>query len=485
MPSKASIVVLAGAAIVGAFYAGPLVFPEMKPKRDALVAQYPLLAQLPGLDVPATAKPEGAAQSPANAAGGGRPGAGGGGRPAVPVATAKVVRQAMPVRFDTIGTVQPIATVTLRSRVESQVLGVNFEDGADVKQGDILYQLDSRGIEAQIKQAEANLSRSRAQLEQAKRDVARNEALAANEYASRQKLDDSRTAVQTVAAQIRSDEAVLENLNVQLSYYTIRAPINGRIGVAGVKTGNIAKTGDSSAPLATINQISPIYVSFAVPQRLLPELRDGHAEGTSKVSATPQGMTDAVDGKIAVIENSVDAASGTILLRGMFENQNEVLWPGVLCNVRLVIRTEPNAVVVPREAVQTGQNGPFVFAITDGVAKVRPVVVDRTLRGLSGHQDRPERRRNRRHRRSASADRWRARRAARRRRRRRQATRRFRRRSSHRVRACFARGSGLRVNSCGNALLPPAQRRSQPTARRPPRHRRPEAPARTRRREPA
>ena len=171
MPSKASIVVLAGAAIVGAFYAGPLVFPEMKPKRDALVAQYPLLAQLPGLDVPATAKPEGAAQSPANAAGGGRPGAGGGGRPAVPVATAKVVRQAMPVRFDTIGTVQPIATVTLRSRVESQVLSVNFEDGANVKQGDILYQLDSRGIEAQIKQAEANLSRSRAQLEQAKRDV--------------------------------------------------------------------------------------------------------------------------------------------------------------------------------------------------------------------------------------------------------------------------------------------------------------------------
>lgn len=383
MPSKASIVVLAGAAIVGAFYAGPLVFPEMKPKRDALVAQYPLLAQLPGLDVPATAKPEGAAQSPANAAGGGRPGAGGGGRPAVPVATAKVVRQAMPVRFDTIGTVQPIATVTLRSRVESQVLSVNFEDGANVKQGDILYQLDSRGIEAQIKQAEANLSRSRAQLEQAKRDVARNEALAANEYASRQKLDDSRTAVQTVAAQIRSDEAVLENLNVQLSYYTIRAPINGRIGVAGVKTGNIAKTGDSSVPLATINQISPIYVSFAVPQRLLPELRTALAEGTSKVQATPQGLTDAVDGKIAVIENSVDAASGTILLRGIFENQNDVLWPGALCDVRLVIRTEPNAVVVPREAVQTGQNGPLVFTITDGVAKVRPVVVDRTLRGLT------------------------------------------------------------------------------------------------------
>ncbi len=131
MPSKASLVVLAGAAVVAAFYVGPLVFPELKPKRDAFVAQYPVLAQLPGLDLPA-AKPEGAAQP---AAGGGRPGAGGGGRPAVPVATAKVVRQAMPVRFDTIGTVQPIATVTLRSRVESQVLSVNFEDGANGQAG--------------------------------------------------------------------------------------------------------------------------------------------------------------------------------------------------------------------------------------------------------------------------------------------------------------------------------------------------------------
>ena len=289
----------------------------------------------------------------------------------------------MPVRFDTIGQVQPLASVTVRSRVESQVLSVAFEDGSQVKKGDILFQLDQRGIEAQIKQAEATLARSRAQLEQAQRDVKRNEALAANEYASRQKLDDSKTTVSTLLAQIRSDEAVLENLNVSLSYYTIRAPISGRISVAGVKAGNIAKTGDTSVALATINQMSPIYVSFAVPQRLLPELRTALAEGTSKVQATPQGTDDAIDGKVAVIENAVDATSGTVTLRGIFENADEILWPNALCNVRLVIRTEPNAVVVPKEAVLTGQNGTIVFAVKDNIARVRPVVVDRSLRGLS------------------------------------------------------------------------------------------------------
>jgi RND family efflux transporter MFP subunit len=289
----------------------------------------------------------------------------------------------MPVRFDTIGTVQPVASVVLRSRVESQVLSVNFEDGATVKQGDILFQLDSRGIEAQIKQAEANLARSKAQLEQAQRDVKRGEQLIASDVGSRVTVDNARTAVQTTSAQIRADEAVLENLNVQLSYYTIRAPITGKVGVAGIKPGNIAKTGDGSPPLATINQINPIYVSFNVPQRLLPELRDALSKGTAKVQATPQGLTDAVDGRVAVIDNSVDAASGTIALKGIFDNGAEVLWPGAICDVRLVIRIEPDAITVPREAVQTSQNGQIVFAVENGVAKVRPVTVDRSLRGLT------------------------------------------------------------------------------------------------------
>ncbi len=150
-----------------------------------------------------------------------------------------------------------------------------------------------------------------------------------------------------------------------------------------MKAGNIAKTGDGSVPLATINQISPIYVSFNVPQRLLPELREALAKGTAKVQATPQGLTDAIDGKVAVIDNTIDPTSGTIALKGVFENADEVLWPGALCDVRLVIRVEPDAITVPREAVQQSQNGMIVFVIENGQARVQQVTVDRTLRGLS------------------------------------------------------------------------------------------------------
>jgi multidrug efflux system membrane fusion protein len=247
----------------------------------------------------------------------------------------------------------------------------------------VLFELDSRGIEAQVKQAEANLARSRAQLEQAQRDVKRFELLTASDAGSKVQLDNGRTTVQTVQAQIHADEAALEALKVQLTYYTIRAPISGRVGIAGIKAGNIAKTGDGSVPLAVINQISPIYVAFNVPQRLLPELREALAKGTSKVQATPQGLTEAVDGKVAVIDNNVDTTSGTITLRGIFENADEILWPGQLCDVRLVIRTEPDAITVPREAVQQSQSGLIVFVVEDGLARVRPVTVDRSLRGLS------------------------------------------------------------------------------------------------------
>ncbi|GGH18702.1 RND transporter [Alsobacter metallidurans] len=297
----------------------------------------------------------------------------------VPVVLGKAERRSMPLRFDTIGTVQPMASVTVRSRVESQIAAAPFDDGGKVRKGDLLFQLDSRQIESQIKQSEATLTRSRAQLEQAQRDVRRNEALAANEYASRQKLDDSRTAVQTISAQIQADEAAIETLKVQLSYYTLRAPIDGRIGMAGLKAGNIAKTGDNSVALATINQISPIYVSFSMPQRLLPELRDAMVNGAGAVLATPQGARKGVEGKIAVFDNAVDASTGTITMRAVFENADETLWPGALCNVRVTLRTDADAVAVPREAVQTSQNGTFVFVVVDNVAKVRPVKVARLV----------------------------------------------------------------------------------------------------------
>lgn len=332
----------------------------------ASVASHPAFAQ--------SAPPAPAGKSDAKT-----PGAAGAAPRSVPVVLGKAERRSMPLRFDTIGTVQPMASVTVRSRVESQIAAAPFDDGGKVRKGDLLFQLDSRQIESQIKQSEATLTRSRAQLEQAQRDVRRNEALAANEYASRQKLDDSRTAVQTISAQIQADEAAIETLKVQLSYYTLRAPIDGRIGMAGLKAGNIAKTGDNSVALATINQISPIYVSFSMPQRLLPELRDAMVNGAGSVLATPQGARKGVEGKIAVFDNAVDASTGTITMRAVFENADETLWPGALCNVRVTLRTDVDAVAVPREAVQTSQNGTFVFVVVDNVAKVRPVKVARLV----------------------------------------------------------------------------------------------------------
>lgn len=297
----------------------------------------------------------------------------------VPVLIAPSVQKSMPVRFDTIGVVQPMASVVLRSRVESQVAEVLVADGASVKDGDVLFRLDQRTVEAQIKQAEAQVARSQAQLEQAQRDVRRFEQLIASDAGSRVNLDNGRTQMAALQAQIQSDQAALENLKVQLSFYTIRAPISGRIGVVAVKPGNIAKIAEGSTPFATLIQTSPIYVAFAVPQKLLQELRVAMTDGTASVTATPQGATKSATGKIAVIDNSVDNASGTVTLRAVFENQDELLWPGALCNVRVTLRTEPNAIVVPREAVQTGQKGNFVFVVEEGVAKVRPVTLDRAI----------------------------------------------------------------------------------------------------------
>lgn len=316
-----------------------------------------------------------------------------GGRPPVSVTTGRAERKAMPVRIDSIGIVQTVASVTVRARVDSQITGVLFEDGAFVKANDVLFQLDARQIDAQIKQADANLARDKASLEFAVNDLKRQETLAQRDFASAQKLDTARTQVATLVATVQADEAAVESLKVQRSYYTVAAPISGRIGLAGLKVGNMAKSADGSAPLAVINQTSPIYVAFALTQRRLPEIREAMAAGTARVLATPQGYGRGAEGKIAFIDNTIDATTGTITVRGIFDNADEFLWPGTLCNVRLTLRIEPDVVTVPREAVQTGQTGDFVFVVADGAARVRPVTVDRIIdneavvaRGLNGDE---------------------------------------------------------------------------------------------------
>jgi membrane fusion protein, multidrug efflux system len=299
-----------------------------------------------------------------------------------PVVVGQVERKDFPWRIDAIGVVQPIASVALRTHLDATIDEVLVADGAEVKQGDVLIKLDSRQVEAQLKGAEAQLAKDEAQLEQNKRDVLRYTDLVARSATPIINLDNARTAQATTEAAILGDKAAIENFKVQLDWLTIRAPITGRVGAVSLKAGNIVKAGDNSANgvLATINQISPIYVAFSETQTLLPAVREAMAAG-AKVLATPQGGKNSAAGRLALIENSIDSGTGTIMARAIFDNADEMLWPGQLCNLSITLRTEPDIVVAPREAVQVGQNGSYVFMVVDGRAHVQPIVAGRNQDG--------------------------------------------------------------------------------------------------------
>lgn len=316
-------------------------------------------------------------------------------RAAVAVDVDTALRGSMPVRIDAVGTVQPIATVTIKTRVDSQIDKIFVADGASVKAGDMLVKLDSRQIEAQIKQTEATIAKDSAAIEQAERDVARFQDLVNKGAGTPLNYENAKTTLATVKANLQGDQALLENQKIQLSWYTLTAPIAGRVGTFAAKAGNIVRAGDNSATgaLATILQTSPIYVIFSVPQTALFDLRSAMNGSGAEASATPQGSNKAETGKVAVLDNTIDPATGTIAIRAIFENANEVLWPGQLCNVRIIVRIDPDVVSVPRTATQAGQKGNFVFVVENGIAKVRPVKVGRTqdnrdviLEGLKGSE---------------------------------------------------------------------------------------------------
>lgn len=300
----------------------------------------------------------------------------------ISVELAKAERRPVPVDVDAIGTVTPISSVALKSRLETTITAVHFEDGAKVSEGDLLFTLDSRQIDAQIEQAEGTLAKDQAQLEGAQRDLRRYTDLVSKGATTQVNLDNAKTQSDTLTATIKADQAVLDNYKVQKSYTLIRAPFAGRISAANVKVGNFVRPADVQ-PLAVINQMAPVYVTFAVPQRVLVDLRESMAKsGGSRVGATIPGRQSSEEGKVAMVENTVDATTGMITVRGIMDNGNETLWPGTLVQTKLTIRTE-NAVVVPTVAVQRSQNGNFVFAVKDGAAKVMPVKVDRTFQGYS------------------------------------------------------------------------------------------------------
>lgn len=299
----------------------------------------------------------------------------------VAVLAGKALRKDVPFRVESLGTVQPLVSVLVRSRVDSQVVKVHFEDGARVKEGDLLFTLDSRSIDAQILQAEATLARDRAQLEKAERDRDRIAGLAAKGTISQVQEADAKTNVAMLKATVAQDEANLQNLRVLRTYYDVKAPVSGRIGIANVRQGSLVRLADSGTPLATINQIAPIYVAFGVPERFIPDLRAAGDRATVDVAF--QSELTLTGGKVAFIENTVDPQTGTILVRGIFENSDEKLWPGTLASVRVTLRTDENVVAVPAEAVQSGQKGTFVFVIENNVARVRAVKVARNAEGES------------------------------------------------------------------------------------------------------
>jgi multidrug efflux system membrane fusion protein len=287
--------------------------------------------------------------------------------------------------------VTPIANVAIKSRLDTEIVGVHFDDGAMVQKGDLLFTLDGRALEAQIRDLEAVLTSARAQLEQNERDLQRYTELVAKNAATQVQLNNARTQVNVWRATSSSTSAKIENLRVQLSYGTIRAPISGRASMATVKVGNFVRPADAS-PLATIIQIAPVYVSFALPQNNLPSLRAALAAETATVQAIIPGETRRATGHVTMIENAIDSATGTVTVRATMPNADGLLWPGTLVRVVLTFREEV-AVVVPPTAVQQSQTGSFVFVVKDGAATVQPVKVARVMQnetviesGLNGDE---------------------------------------------------------------------------------------------------
>jgi membrane fusion protein, multidrug efflux system len=296
---------------------------------------------------------------------------------AVPVEVATAAKKTVPVRIEALGSVTPIASVAVKVRIDSEIVGVHFRDGATVKQGDLLFTLDSRALEAQIRQIQAQIEGAQAQLEQAERDVARYNELIAKNATTQVTLNNAKTQANIWRGSVNANTAQLENLNIQLGYCTIRAPISGRASMAAVKIGNFVRQADL-VPLATVIQTSPVYVTFSLPQGYLPDLRQALNNESATIEAIIPGDQRRASGQVTMIENTVDAPTGTVLVRASMPNADELLWPGTLVTVQLTFREE-ESVAVPSTAVQVSQTGTYVFVVKDGAASVQPVTVARVV----------------------------------------------------------------------------------------------------------
>jgi multidrug efflux system membrane fusion protein len=323
---------------------------------------------------------------------------------AVPVTAARVETRDIPVQIQGIGNVQALATVSVYSLVSGQIFQVHFKEGQDVKAGELLFSIDPRPFEATLQQAQATMAQHQAAVSQAEANLTRDQAQADNAAIEEERykklvqsgliareqydqiltahksavatVDADRAAVNNAKALVQADAAMVENAKVQLGYTLIRAPIEGRTGNLLIHQGNVVKANDIGNPLVVINRVHPIYISFAVPERYLEQIKAARAAGPLSVEATPQGQTTTARGTLTFVNNTVDTTTGTIQLKATFENADNALWPGQFAAVTLTVRTELHALVVPSQAIQAGQQGQYVFVVKpDATVESRPVEV--------------------------------------------------------------------------------------------------------------
>jgi len=301
-----------------------------------------------------------------------------------PVHAAAVETKSFPVVLTGLGTVQATNTVTVRSRVDGQIEKVAFEEGQMVREGDLLIQIDQAPFKAALNQAVAKLAQDQASLLNAKQDLERTATLSKQGNATQQLLDQRTANVASLAAQIQADQAAVESANVQLAYTTIKSPLTGRAGFRLVDAGNIVHANDQTGML-TITQLQPISVVFTAPEQQLPAINDALKSGPLKVTAySSDGKKELADGTLKLLDNQVDAASGTIRLKASFDNPNNALWPGLSVTTRLLVQTLQDVVVVPDTAVQRGPNGLFAYVVTPAsTAELRNIKVGRIEGGVA------------------------------------------------------------------------------------------------------
>ncbi len=297
----------------------------------------------------------------------------------VAVRTVSVKRQSMPVVIDAVGSVESEHSVAVRPQVGGTLTAVTFKEGDYVRQGQVLFSIDSRAMQVSVAQTQAAVTRDEAQLAQARAQEQRLRPLADKEYITRQEYDVAATQVKSLEATVTANRSVVEAAKLQLSYTQITAPISGRTGSLNVKAGNLVAGGTGGAPLVLINSTKPIMVALSVPQRNLDDIRKAGKEQL-KVEVIPAGGSGvAASGTLVFIDNAVNPSTGTILVKARIKNEKEELWPGQFVAGRIILRVENDAVTLPEGAVQPGQDGPFVFVVKEGRARAQNVTVDRQL----------------------------------------------------------------------------------------------------------